>query len=149
MPYDAPGTGLDLPFVDMAELESRKGSAPWRCPLVATPSIRIVLLCMTPGTRTIPHFHPRAVEAFQVVRGLVGLTVGDDPEYEVGPGSVVYAARGVTHAIRIPGPDSAVLMCIVSPNEDEPDEQVDVANGSAPADSIAADTAQRMERRQR
>jgi quercetin dioxygenase-like cupin family protein len=147
MPYDVPGSGLDQPFVDMAELESRKGPAPWRCPLVATPSVRIVLLCMTPGTRTIPHFHPRAVEAFQVVRGIVGLTIGDEPEYVVGPGSVVYAARGVSHGIRIPGPDSAVLMCIVSPNENEPDEQVDVTAGSTTADEPAAGTARRMERR--
>jgi len=101
---------------------------------------------MTPGTRTIPHFHPRAVEAFQVVRGVVGLTVGDDPEYVVGPGSVVYAARGKTHGIRVPGPDSAVLMCVVSPNEQAPDEQIDVGTQSASVASTAG-PAQPMERR--
>jgi quercetin dioxygenase-like cupin family protein len=81
---------------------------------------------MSPGTRTIPHFHPRAEEAFQVVRGVVGLTIGEEPEFLAEPGSLLLARRGVVHGIRIPGPGSAILMCTVAPNEDAEDEQVEV-----------------------
>ena len=127
MPYDPPSAGLNRPSVNLAELEDRLGPAPWRSPLVASPSVRVVALCLAPGTQTVPHFHPRAEEAFQVLRGVVGLTIGDEPEYLVEPGSILLARRGVVHGIRVPGPDSAVLMCTVAPNEDAPDEQVEVA----------------------
>lgn len=126
MPYDPPGSALDRPEVSFDELEAGRGPAPWRSALVASPSVRVVLLCMPAGTRTIPHYHPRAEEAFQVVRGVVGLTIGDDPEYLAEPGSLFLARRGVVHGIRVPGPESAVLMCTVAPNEDAPDEQVEV-----------------------
>ena len=127
MPYDAPDSGLNRPTISFAELDASHGAAPWRAPLVASPSVRIVLLCMTAGTQTVPHYHPRAVEAFQVIRGVVGLTIGDAPELITEPGSVVLAPRGVVHGIRVPGPDSALLMCTVAPNEDAPDEQVEIA----------------------
>ena len=130
MPYDPPESGLNRPSVSFAELDARLGAAPWRSSLVATPTVRVVVLCMPAGTRTIPHFHPRAVEAFQVLRGVVGLTIGDDPEYLAEPGSLFLARRGVVHGIRIPGPESAVLMCTVAPNEDAPDEQVEVEGTS-------------------
>jgi len=125
MPYDPPEAGLNRPSVYLAEIEASMGPPPWRRPLVASPAVRIVLLCMTPGTRTIPHFHPRAEESFQVVRGMVGLTIGDEPEYLAEPGSLLHARRGVVHGIRIPGPESALLMCIVTPNENAPDEQIE------------------------
>jgi quercetin dioxygenase-like cupin family protein len=143
MPYDPPDAGRNQPLVRLAELEASFGPAPWRCPLVASPSVRVVLLCMTPGTRTIPHLHPRAVEAFQVVRGVVGLTIGDDPEYLAEPGQFLLARRGVIHAIRVPGPDSALLMCIVAPNEDSVDEQIEFpvsheTTGTPPARDVPA-----------
>jgi quercetin dioxygenase-like cupin family protein len=126
MPYDPPESGLNQPSVSFAQLDASLGQAPWRSPLVASPSVRVVLLCLPAGARTIPHFHPRAEEAFQVVRGVVGLTIGDEPEYLAEPGSLLLARRGVVHGIRIPGPESAVLMCTVAPNEDAQDEQVEV-----------------------
>lgn len=125
MPYDPPATGLNLPAVQLARIIEDAGPPPWRVPVIASPAARIVLLGMTPGTRTVPHYHPRAEETFQVVSGTVGLTIGADPEYVVGPGTFVFAGRNVVHGIRIPGPDPAVLMCTVTPNEDAPDEQVD------------------------
>ncbi len=126
MPYDPPESGLNRPQVSLSELERSRGPSPWRSPIVASPSIRVVALCMSPGTRTTPHYHPRAVECFQVARGVVGLTIGDDPEYLAQPGEILLARRGVVHSIHVPGPDSAVLICIVAPNEDAPDEQIDV-----------------------
>lgn len=139
MPYDPPDSGLNQPSVSLAELEARLGPAPWRSPLVASPSVRVVLLCMSAGTRTIPHFHPRAEEAFQVVRGVVGLTIGDEPEFLAEPGSVFLARRGVVHGIRIPGPESAALMCTVAPNEDAHDEQVEVAIPSPATEARSPD----------
>lgn len=126
MPYDPPESGLNRPVIGFAQLDASLGPAPWRSPLVASPSVRVVLLCLPAGTRTIPHFHPRAEEAFQVVRGAVGLTLGDEPEYLAEPGSLFLARRGVVHGIRVAGSESALLMCTVAPNEDAPDEQVEV-----------------------
>ncbi len=131
MPYDPPDSGLNRPWVSFQELEEERGAPPWRSPLVASPNVRVVVLSMTPGTRTIPHLHPRAVETFQVLSGVAGLTIGDAPEYLAEPGSLVLAPRGVVHGIRVPGPGPAVLMCTVAPNEDAPDEQVDVESRDA------------------
>lgn len=128
MPYDAPGSGLDLTAVEFARLVQEAGPVPWRIAVVASPATRVVLLGMTPGTRTIPHRHPRAEETFQVVAGTVGLTIGA-AEYVVGPGTLVLAKRNVVHSIRVPGPEPAVLMCTVTPNEDALDEQVDAPSG--------------------
>jgi len=126
MPYDPPDSGLNLSVVDLARIVSDAGPPPWRVAVVASPAVRVVLLGMTPGTKTIPHYHPHAFETFQVVSGVVGLTIGTEPEHIVGPGSYLLASRGIVHGIRTPGPDAAVLMCTVTPNEDAADEQVDV-----------------------
>jgi quercetin dioxygenase-like cupin family protein len=126
MPYDPPGTGLDRPAVDLGALVAERGDPPWRAAVVASPHVRVVLLAMTPGTITVPHYHPRAEEMFQVIVGRVGLTIGE-VEHIVEAGSFLLAPHGTRHRIRIPGPDPAVLMCIVTPNEDAHDEQVEVA----------------------
>ena len=125
VPYDPPAAGLNRPSVELRRLLDEAGQPPWRIPVVATPAGRVVLLGMTPGTQTIPHHHPRAEETFQVISGVVGLTIGDEPERLVRPGTLVLALRDVVHGIRIPGPEPAVLMCTVTPNEDAPDEQID------------------------
>lgn len=125
MPYDPPQTGWNRPLADLAAIRAEFGDPPWRIPLVASSAVRVVLLGLAPGTRTIPHYHPRAEESFQVLDGVVALTIGD-AEHVVEPGSFLHAQRRTVHAIRVPGPGPAVLMCIVTPNEDAPDEQVEV-----------------------
>jgi quercetin dioxygenase-like cupin family protein len=125
VPYDNPETGLNLPSANLADLVAAAGAPPWRIPVVASPAVRVVLLGLLPGTQTIPHHHPRAEESFQVISGVVGLTIGEAPEYITRPGMLCFAQRGTVHTIHAPGPDHAVLMCIVTPNKDAPDEQVD------------------------
>jgi quercetin dioxygenase-like cupin family protein len=125
MPFLAPDDALNAAFVDMQELAADLGPPPWRAGIIATTSLRVVLLCWPPGYQTAPHFHPGAEEMFQVLRGRAIFTIGDESEREVGPGEFVLAARGVPHAIGVTKDGPLLLLAAVSPNEDRPDEQVE------------------------
>ena len=61
-----------------------------------------------------------------MVRGRALFSIGDAPEREVLPGEFVLARRGVRHAIRVPDDTPLLLLAAVSPNEDRPDEEVEV-----------------------
>jgi cupin domain len=50
-----------------------------------------------PGHRASPHVHPRLEERFEILDGLAGFRVGDEPERLAGPGDVVVVAPGTTH----------------------------------------------------
>ena len=46
-------------------------------------------------------------------------------EVTAGPGTILFAPRGVAHEIAVPGPDPLILLVSVTPNEDAPDETVE------------------------
>jgi quercetin dioxygenase-like cupin family protein len=125
MPYIPRAEALSLPFLDLESLAADQGPPPWRLCLVGTPGLRVVLLHWPAGFATIPHVHPAAEEVFQVVRGRACFTIGQEPEREVGPGELMYAERGVRHAIRVPPGSPLTLLAAVAPNEDRPDEEIE------------------------
>ncbi len=125
MPHVPSGAGLDLPSVDLAEVTAKAGPAPWREMLVGTDGLRVVLLRWPPGFATVPHVHPHAEEIFLVLEGRAVFAIGDAPELEAGPGTFLFAPRGVLHAIRVPAGDDLVLLASVAPNEDRPDETIE------------------------
>ena len=128
MPFVHDGEGTDVPFLDMDALALEMGPPPWRACLVGTSGMRVVLLHWPAGFATVPHVHPGAEETFQVIRGRALFTIGDGPEREVGPGSFLLAKRGVPHAIRVAdGGEPLLLLAAVGPNEDRPDETIDLA----------------------
>lgn len=126
MPYVAPGESLDRSFLDLDRLAAEAGPAPWRIALAGSPEMRVVLIAWPAGHATIPHRHPGAVESFTVVRGRALFTIGDEPEREVPTGGFAIAMRDVPHAIRVPDDTDLLLLATVSPNEDRPDEQIDL-----------------------
>jgi quercetin dioxygenase-like cupin family protein len=126
MPYVAPEEAPIRPFPDLDRLIDESGPPPWRIPLVGTPQARVVLIHWPAGYEAAAHVHPHALEAFQVIRGRARFAIGDHPEHEVGVGGIAVAHPGVPHAIRVPTDASLVLLATVSPNEDRPDEQVEL-----------------------
>jgi quercetin dioxygenase-like cupin family protein len=50
-----------------------------------------------PGHRASPHAHPKLEERFEILDGLVGFRVGDEPERTAGPGETVVVPPGTTH----------------------------------------------------
>jgi quercetin dioxygenase-like cupin family protein len=128
MPYVTPAEGLNSPFLDLDALPGRPDEPSWRVALVGTPGLRVVLVRWEPGFATVPHHHPHAEEIFLVLEGRALFTVGDEPEREVSPGQLVFAERGTWHAIRVPlGGAPVTLLAAVAPNEDEPDETIELA----------------------
>ncbi|MEA2025265.1 MAG: cupin domain-containing protein [Chloroflexota bacterium] len=126
MPYVAETEALDHAFMDLERLADELDAPPSRLCLVGTSGLRVILLHWPPGFATVPHLHPGAEEIFRVIRGRAAFTIGDEPEREVGPGELVIARRGVRHAIRVPEGGSLVLLAAVAPNEDRPDEQIEL-----------------------
>lgn len=127
MPYVADAEAFDRPFLDLDALAADLGPPPWRAPLVGTPGLRVLLLHWPAGFATVPHVHPAAEEVFRVIRGRACFTIGDEPEREVGPGELMFARRGVRHAIRVPDAEPLMLLASVAPNEDRPDETIEPA----------------------
>ncbi len=126
MPYVAETEALNHAFMDLELLASELDPPPSRLCLVGTSGLRVVLLHWPPGFATVPHLHPGAEEIFQVIRGRAAFTIGDEPERQVGPGELVIARRGIRHAIRVPEGGPLVLLAAVAPNEDRPDEQIEL-----------------------
>lgn len=126
MPYVRDGEALDQPFSDLGSIAEMQGSGSWRIPLVGTEAIRVVLLQWPPGYATVPHLHPAAAEIFMVISGRAAFTIGELPERDVEPGELVLARRGVMHAIRVAGDEPLLLLAAVAPNEDRPDEVIEL-----------------------
>jgi quercetin dioxygenase-like cupin family protein len=128
VPFVSAAEALNAVSVDFDEIARESGAPPWRRCLVGTPGLRVVLLAWPPGFSTVPHVHPAAEEIFTIVRGRALLSIGSEPEREVGPGSLLLAERGVRHAIRVPEGDvPLLLLAAVAPNEDWADETIEPA----------------------
>jgi quercetin dioxygenase-like cupin family protein len=120
VPFVSATEALNQSFVDLEALSQASGEPPWRRCLVGTPGLRAVLICWPPGFSSVRHVHPAAEEVFSVI--------GDDPEREVGPGSFLFAERGVRHLIRVPdGGEPLLLLATVAPNEDWAQETIEPA----------------------
>ena len=131
MPYLDPSAAFNRKSVRVAVEPLAPGEQWSRVPLLATPSMRLVQLSMPAGDRTIPHFHPRAAEFFFILTGSVEFYLDDDPPIAATPGDLVYAAERVVHGINA-GPSGVRFLAGVGPNEDAPDEQVEVIQPSNP-----------------
>ena len=62
-----------------------------------------------------------------MIRGRALFKIGDEPEREVGPDDFMFARRGVPHIIRVPDGQPLLLLALVAPNEDRPDETIEPA----------------------
>lgn len=125
MPYVPTEDALNQPLSDLVDLARQAGPLVWRQPLVGSDRCRIVLWQLPAGdVPHPPHRHPDADETMIVLRGNGAFLVGDGPEFEAGPMTAVYAPRGVTHGIRVPGPDPLLFIAVVAPNLDEDEETV-------------------------
>jgi quercetin dioxygenase-like cupin family protein len=128
MPFVPAAEALNEVFMDLEALAQASGEPPWRRCLIGTPGLRVVLLCWPPGFSTVRHVHPAAEEIFSIVSGRALFTIGDEPEREVGPGSLLFAERGVRHLIRVPDDgEPFLLLAAVAPNEDWPQETIEPA----------------------
>ena len=131
MPYVGPEEAINARTIDVAAIRREMGSPPWRRAVVATGNARWVLWAMAGGYVQPAHRHPRADEVFQVLEGCATFRFGESrDEVSAGPGTILFAPRGVAHEIVVPGPDPLILLVSVTPNEDAADETVDVAHRS-------------------
>lgn len=94
-----------------------------RVPLIASDSMRLVLLEMPSGHKTIPHRHPRASEYFFILAGAGVFKIGDGQPIVVVPGDLLYAQTDEVHAIEA-GDSGLRFLAGLGPNEDQPDEEI-------------------------
>ncbi len=95
-------------------------------------SVRLVLIEMSAGFRTIPHRHPGATESFFVLIGFGHASgIGDSGPIAVVAGDLLHAVVDEVHAIEA-GDDGLRFIACVGPNEDRPDETIDVLDAHAP-----------------
>ncbi len=131
MPYVAEHEVVAPDGATLREIAARLGPPPWRRPLAASPAMRVVLWGWPAGFVTVPHRHPRAEELFQVVAGRAAFTFLDQPARILGPGGLLVAPRGVEHVIRVLEGDPFVMLIVVAPNEEAPDETIEAAEPSS------------------
>ena len=125
MPFVSSVEALNLAHVRLPELLADLGAAPWRKPLVGTDRVRGVLMFTPPGTSMAAHLHPHADETFHVLSGRAGFIFDGGEEHVAGAGSVLFAPRGVRHAVRVLDEEPLLWIAFITPNEDVTDEQVD------------------------
>ena len=69
---------------------------------------------LDPGRLIPPHIHHREDELSYVVRGEIGVRIGDR-DYVAGPGSYVFKPRGIPHTFWNAGPEPAHLLEFIWP----------------------------------
>jgi quercetin dioxygenase-like cupin family protein len=67
-----------------------------------------------PGRLIPPHVHSREDELFYVLEGELGVRIGDQA-YHLGPGSYVFAPRGIPHALWNAGTQPNRGLAFISP----------------------------------
>jgi mannose-6-phosphate isomerase-like protein (cupin superfamily) len=128
MPYVPADEAQNHTLMDLGSRELQAGPTRRRVPLVASDALRVVFLRLPQGDEPhLPHRHPRADEVMLVREGRATFAVGDEPSFVAGPGSLVYVPRGVVHHLRAMGPEPLVILSIITPNQDLPDESVEEA----------------------
>ena len=134
MPYVAEHEVIAPDGATLDEITARMGPPPWRVPLIASPALRAVLWSWPAAYVSVPHAHPRAEEMFHVLAGQATFAFAGEPDRTAGPGAVLVARRGVEHAIRVIGDEAFVMLIVVAPNEDAPDETIETPRrpGGAP-----------------
>lgn len=126
MPYVSADQAQNATVLDAGETERALGLGRQRAPLVASDALRVVLLRMEHDQEPHrPHRHPLADEVMIVMEGRGTFTVGSEPGFVAGPGSLVYVPRGVVHRIQVTGPEPLTWLSIVAPNQDAADEAVE------------------------
>jgi quercetin dioxygenase-like cupin family protein len=68
-----------------------------------------------PGGGPPPHIHQREDETFQILEGDYEFTVAGK-SFVAGPGTTIFAPRGIPHTYRYPGTTPGRLMCIITPS---------------------------------
>ena len=117
-PADAPNARIvTLPVDRPATVEFA------RAPLVASSSVRLVLIEMPAGFTTIPHRHPGATESFYILSGSGTFVIGDSGPMPVAAGDLLHAQVDEVHGIAAGGDGLRFIAC-VGPNEDRADEEV-------------------------
>jgi quercetin dioxygenase-like cupin family protein len=124
-PADAPNARLTKIPLDPVDRDALH-----RVPLIASAAMRLVLLEMPGGYRTVPHRHPAAGELFIILTGGGRFTFDDGAPVAVAPGDLLYAHAGELHAIEA-GPSGLRFLAGVGPNEDRPDEEIVDGEGAA------------------
>ena len=60
-----------------------------------------------------------------MLKGSGEFAIGNEPEIVAGAGAILFAARGTLHEIVVSGTEPMVLLSIVAPNLDIPDEALE------------------------
>lgn len=124
MPFVASADALNARLTKVPLDEPLVRGAVHRVPLIASPSMRVVLLEYPPRFRTIRHRHPGAGEFFLIVGGSGTFRIGDSGPLAVASGDLLYARMDESHFIEA-GQQGLRFLAGVSPNEDRSDEAVE------------------------
>jgi mannose-6-phosphate isomerase-like protein (cupin superfamily) len=71
-----------------------------------------------PGGGPPPHIHHREDETFQILEGDYEFTVAGK-SFVAGPGTTIFAPRGIPHTYRYLGQTPGRLMCVITPADFE------------------------------
>ena len=82
--------------------------------IIAGQGLMLGLNCFEAGQEHSAHTHAGQDKLYVVVEGTAEVQVASEHDV-LGPGDVAYAASGVVHAIRNPGPGRLVVMAILAP----------------------------------
>jgi quercetin dioxygenase-like cupin family protein len=68
---------------------------------------------LSPAGEPPRHVHANEDEAFYVLEGRLGATIGDDTTVSVGPGEFVFLPRGAPHSLHAQSEEVRVLLLII------------------------------------
>jgi quercetin dioxygenase-like cupin family protein len=126
MPFVPVEEAWNLSIASLADATDAAAAAiDGRVALIGLPEARCVLLHWGPGHVTAFHRHPRAVEVFLVLegelRGWLEHATGTNV-VSARAGSLMCSPAGMAHRFEVIGDRPVVLLALVAPNEDAPDE---------------------------
>jgi len=72
------------------------------------------LNCFEPGQEHAPHAHEGQDKLYLILEGTGIVTIGQETDH-LSVGDAAFAASGIIHSIRNPGPDRLIVMALLAP----------------------------------
>lgn len=101
--------------ISAGRLIAEKGPPNWSERIILTDRVQGVFIYQGPGSGNRRHYHVDEDEFWVILQGRLRWTF-DDEVVEVGPGDIVFCARGRRHQIQVIGDEPAVRFAIAKPD---------------------------------
>ncbi len=109
-----PGLAPNVGHMPLEAIKAARGEPPWSVRLIETERMWANLHCQAPGQGNREHYH-ETDEWWVVLEGELEWSLGGQDYFRARQGDIVFAAKNVSHHIRVVGDKPALRLAVGMP----------------------------------